>query len=71
MDDIYVDWSKAPEGTTHIFVSETSVLYDGAPIRSLDWEKWTGDVVYKWMKNSWVYYDHCWNVYEQDRIKKP
>jgi len=38
-----VDWSKAPEGTTHCYINH----YQGEPVSLWQWEKWEAGVVYE------------------------
>jgi len=58
-----IDWSKAPEGTTHCFGDEGG---EGA------WEKWTEDEsVYEWREGGWEYYDDVDGVNVATRTRKP
>lgn len=45
MSEIYIDWSKAPEGTTHAYVEDHDDWVNGQPLNSFFWEKWD----HKWM----------------------
>jgi len=50
---IYVDWSKAPEGTTHAFTGHSGLWRDGIPDRRSLWEKHNSDGSFEW-KGAWV-----------------
>lgn len=50
----YVDWSKAPEGTTQVLMQGLKV--DGTPENSYGWEKVADGVVYEWRQGAWSYY---------------
>ena len=69
--DIYIDWSKAPQGTTHAFVYSPLDWCNGSPSSHTHWEKWEGGVVYEWNECSWIYCDIVNEVDHSARIKKP
>lgn len=49
MSDIsYIDWSKAPEGTTHAFTGIPEDWERGVPKYRVYWEKVDGGFVYEW-----------------------
>ena len=58
--DIYIDWSKAPEGTTHVFVGFAwgdGVMSDGMPENECFWERWEDGDVYDYQG------DGNWRLY--------
>ena len=67
--EIYVDWSKAPEGTTQVCASNLTV--NGTPLRPDEWEKVYGEVVYKWQQEvgGWKYFAKECNIVSK-RIKR-
>lgn len=47
--DIYIDWSKAPKGTTHMFIGFVwgdAIMSDGTPKYESFWERWEDGDVY-------------------------
>ena len=60
--DIYIDWTKRPEGTTHVFVGfdcdKDIIKPDGTPVRSYFWERWEDGDIYE-------YRDAEWNLYNK------
>ena len=50
---VYIDWSTAPEGTTHAYVGFACGWKNGVPVCSTYWESWSDGVVYEW-KGRWV-----------------
>ena len=68
--DVYVDWSKAPQGTTHAYVDNISVWCGGVP-KNRYWEKWQDGDIFEWTGDGWNYYTNQLSVCEQHRIKKP
>ena len=69
--DVYIDWSKAPEGTTHAFVYSHLHWCNGTPIDVNLWEKWEGSYVYEWSGRGWNYCDMINKIGHSNRIKKP
>lgn len=69
--DVYIDWSKAPEGTTHVFVYNPLGWCNGVPSQNIFWEKWVGGVVYERIGRDWIYYNVVNEVGHSTRIKKP
>ena len=50
MSKLIIDWSKAPNGTTHVNAGTISeplknIGKDGVPLNSVYWEYHTGDIV--------------------------
>lgn len=43
MSEIFIDWSKAPEGTTHAYVAHPQNWIDGRPCINMYWEKNVSD----------------------------
>ena len=68
--DIHVDWSKAPQGTTHVCAYFTSRWREGMPFNDTFWEKWEDGIVYEW-NGSWIYFCMVHEAIPYDRIKKP
>jgi hypothetical protein len=52
MSEIFIDWSKAPEGTTHAWKLSAS-WKDGIPGALKFWEKHTEDNIYEWSDIGW------------------
>ena len=69
--DIYIDWSKAPEGTTHAYIGRPLDWYNGVSHYNTFWEKWEDNVVYQWSGHIWIYHDIAKQVDYSQRIKKP
>lgn len=65
----YIDWSKAPEGTTHAYLHVE--WEDGLPSDTRGWEKWEGDNVYDYRNNCWVRYSCVSDVAREDRTSSP
>ena len=70
-ENIYIDWSKAPEGTNHAFVYDPSDWCNGLPAYGTLWEKWEDDVIYEWSGVAWIYCNMATEVNHCNRIKKP
>jgi len=74
--DIYIDWSKAPEGTTHVFVGfDGSMIYsDGTPKEERFWERWEDGDIYEYRDADWNLYNKVYDLnYHQlnARIEMP
>lgn len=54
----FIDWSKAPEGTTHAYNGIKGAWIDGIPEGVALWEKWTDDAIYDYSD-----YEGGWNKY--------
>jgi hypothetical protein len=70
---MYIDWSNAPEGTTHIYVGSAPNPDDyihGIPDNSPWWEKVECDVLYEWRADSWVRVKHIRLVNHSLRVKR-
>jgi hypothetical protein len=63
----YVDWSKAPEGTTRVVAWD--LKEDGTPSYNHNWEKVVDGDVYSW-HSGWVIYVKEYNLASL-RIKRP
>jgi hypothetical protein len=69
--NVYIDWSKAPEGTTHAYINEPHHWKDGEPFSySFFWEKWEEDHVYDW-RGCWDYWMATEDCELEDRVAKP
>lgn len=70
---VYIDWSKAPEGTTHAYVGLTSEWEYGVPTSTRCWELWSGGKIYEWcgywQRHGHIYVDEIPDP--RSRIKKP
>lgn len=73
-NDIYIDWTKRPEGTTHLFI-DNGIGIDGTPLNSSYWEKWDGGAIYEYDHcDGWRFYDYVMELESDDleaRIKMP
>lgn len=66
--DPYVDWSKAPEGTTQVYMAD--LKEDGTPDTNCDWEKLEDGNIYEWRVGEWQYYIRE-SQSTHNRIKRP
>ena len=75
--DIYIDWTKAPKGTTHVFVGfdwHDTIMSDGTPRQDYFWERWEDDDVHEYRDGDWRLYTKIvdWDSSELDaRIEIP
>lgn len=56
MGDVFIDWSKAPEGTTHALYHEGNAgqWVDGVPKHQTWWERHIEDTHFEWHGN-WIF----------------
>jgi hypothetical protein len=55
MSNVFIDWSKAPEGTTHAYIVNSKLWINGQPVHAELWEKWENGNVYEWDGSSWLF----------------
>ena len=64
--DIYIDWSKAPKGTTHVFVGfdsdKDTIKPDGTPSQRYFWERWEDGYVYEYREGDWNLYTGIYDL---------
>lgn len=69
--EVYIDWSKAPEGTTHAFVTNGNNWCNGVPKSNNLWEKHGDLTVYEWSRCGWLPIGTTGMLIQNNRIKKP
>ena len=76
--DIYIDWGKAPEGTTHVFIGFDSdkdiIKSDGTPRQRCFWERWEDGDVYESRDEDWNFYTRIYDLDHDElnaRIEMP
>lgn len=72
--EVYIDWSKAPKGTTHVICRDLldyneAFSSSGVPNNKGRWEKHHNGAVFAYRDNSWKYYVPI-NVSLCDRISR-
>lgn len=73
-----IDWNKAPEGTTHIYVPDGVVsnpqVFKELPLSPSHYEKWERNRVYQWNDDyeEWDLLSHSGELLNYDRrVKNP
>jgi hypothetical protein len=55
MSEVYIDWSKAPEGCTHAYVGDPSAWVEGSPRGDGYWELFENGELFEYDGGEWLF----------------